>query len=226
MAFFKDKTGEKYGRLTILSLHSRGIHNKWNCICECGNQSVVKYDSLRRGATKSCGCLRNEVAVLTSRANFTKHGLSDHPLYGVWGNVFTRCYNPKVRSYKDYGGRGIRMCEEWKNSPEAFIRWGLAHGWEKGLEIDRRENDMNYEPDNCRFVTSIVNVMNRRVTIRLELDGVLYFLSELETMGAKIPKALISQRINRHGWSVRKAVYTPINKIKNVRTNPDCHAKK
>jgi hypothetical protein len=89
-----------------------------------------------------------------------KHGYRYYPLYQVWVNMKKRCYNKDNKQYKDYGGRGIIVCDEWMN-PKIFIEWCLANGWEKGLQIDRRDNDGNYDPDNCRFVTPKENSLNR-----------------------------------------------------------------
>lgn len=92
--------------------------------------------------------------------------LHRHPLYAVWANMKKRCGNPNVPQFKDYGGRGIVVCEEWRGSSRAFISWALANGWRSGLQLDRRDNDGPYAPGNCRFVTRKVNVRNRRDTIR------------------------------------------------------------
>jgi hypothetical protein len=94
---------------------------------------------------------------------FTKrHGYSDHPLYSVWQNMRARCYYSSYNNYKDYGGRGITVCDEWENSAKTFIEWAKTL-WEPGLQIDRRDNNGNYTPENCRFVTPKENTLNRRL---------------------------------------------------------------
>ena len=90
-----------------------------------------------------------------------KHGLTKHPLYCVWHNMKTRCYNPKRKAYKYYGGRGITVCDEWLFDFEAFYTWAINNGYKKGLQIDRENNDKNYNPENCRFITPRENVRNR-----------------------------------------------------------------
>lgn len=90
------------------------------------------------------------------------HGLSHHPLYSCWQALMQRCHNPSCEGYENYGQRGISVCKLWQESPEAFLDWGLAHGWKEGLQIDRKNNDGNYEPENCRFVSSKVNNNNKR----------------------------------------------------------------
>ena len=91
-----------------------------------------------------------------------KHGLSKDPLYSRWKTMKQRCYNPKCKSYKNYGGRGIQVCQEWKNDFLAFYNWAINNGYQKELEIDRKDNDGNYTPENCRFVTRSKNNKNRR----------------------------------------------------------------
>jgi len=94
----------------------------------------------------------------------TTHGLSSHPIYNVWAGMKTRCYNPNYQQWKDWGGRGIRVCAEWRESPKAFIEWALENGYKKGLTIDRKENDGDYTPDNCRFIIRAENGRNNRQT--------------------------------------------------------------
>ena len=99
-----------------------------------------------------------------------KHGYCKHRLYGLWCDMKKRCYNKTFKQYKDYGGRGIKVCDEWMN-PKVFIDWGKSNGWERGLEIDRIDNDGNYEPDNCRFVTAQVNNCNTRLLRKDNTSG-------------------------------------------------------
>ncbi len=94
---------------------------------------------------------------------YKKHNLCSHPLYSIANAMHQRCYNKKRKGYKNYGGRGIKVCDEWLNDKEAFINWSLDNGWEKGLTIDRIDNDGDYEPDNCRFVTRQAQMYNTRL---------------------------------------------------------------
>ncbi|RKZ94767.1 MAG: hypothetical protein DRQ46_09415 [Gammaproteobacteria bacterium] len=150
-----DITDEVYGRLTVLQDVGRKNNRVlWECRCSCGNIVTVNSNTLRRGNTQSCGCLNKEA--------LTKHGLSQHPLYKVWQKMIDRCENQKAKDYSGYGGRGITVCERW-HSIIVFHAWCTANGWKPGLQIDREENDGNYTPENCRFVTRTVNVNNRRV---------------------------------------------------------------
>lgn len=130
------------------------------CRCECGKEKEILYQTMSLGRCVSCGCYQKKVV---SEGAFAKtHGLSSHPLFTVWKRMIDRCYSPKHNGYKYYGGRGIVVCDEWKSNPMSFVRWGGENGYKKGLQIDRENNEGNYEPSNCRFVTPIVNLMNRR----------------------------------------------------------------
>ena len=97
------------------------------------------------------------------------HGLTKHPLYNKWKCMKWRCCNPKHTFFKDYGARGIQVCEQWLNDPKAFVEWSLTNGWQKGLQIDRINNDGNYEPSNCRFVPNRTNSQNRRCSVNRDL---------------------------------------------------------
>lgn len=129
------------------------------CQCRCGKTSIHRLSLVVQGRTLSCGCVANEQA----RQREMTHGFRRHPLYAVLMSMIARCERPSAgRTYRDYGGRGISICPEWRNNKAAFITWALANGWEPGLQIDRINNDGNYEPSNCRFVTPSQNSNNRR----------------------------------------------------------------
>ena len=145
-----DLSGQKFGRLTVTSRaeNANDGHAQWNCICDCGNKTIVIGSMLKSGATKSCGCLVKETV--------TKHGLHGDRLYEVWSGMKSRCNNPKYRDYKWYGGKGIKLCREWNDSFKAFHDWAYANGYyptaPRGkCTIDRIDPDGDYEPSNCRF---------------------------------------------------------------------------
>lgn len=159
--------GQRFGKLTVESFSGsvRG-QRKWHCRCDCGQMTTATSGNLSRGHTVSCGCRKAEF----NREVRTTHGMSNHPLYAVWNQMLTRCENPRAEKFKDYGARGIRVCEAWRDSA-TFMSWALANGWERGLQIDRRDNDGNYEPSNCHFVTRKNNMLNRRSTIMVTALG-------------------------------------------------------
>ena len=154
MPKFIDLTGKKFGSLTVTGRASRkGRDAFWSCKCDCGREVEVTSSNLKTGNTKSCGCLKRALLINKNHV----HGFCDHKLYTVWCNMLTRCSN---KYYHRYGGRGISVCEEWKK-PEVFIQWALKSGWEDGLQIDRVDNDGDYCPENCRFVTRLENAHNK-----------------------------------------------------------------
>lgn len=153
-----DLTGQTFNRLTVVEEagKDKGGRILWNCECSCGNTKVVRGDHLRDRRTQSCDCLRIDKvkeAIIT-------HGLGKHPLYKVWSDMKTRCYNPKSKNYQNYGGMGTTVCDRWKESFQDFYN-DVSEGYEKGLELDRTNNDGDYEPANVRWVTPHQNLMNR-----------------------------------------------------------------
>lgn len=165
----QDLTGLPFGYYTAIrqdGCNSKGVPY-WLCRCRCGNEKRVLVYHLLDGHTKSCGCLSREQAV--SRA--TTHGCKHEPWYEVYHGMMTRCGHWEGASERnlDYY-RGITVCEEWRSFPRAFGDWLLSHGWRKGLQIDRIDNNQGYSPENCRVVTPKENMNNRRNTTRLD-DG-------------------------------------------------------
>lgn len=150
---FIDLTGQSFERLTVIKLIEKenGIH--WFCECECGGNTTTTGNKLKSGHTKSCGCIKSE---LTIKRN-TTHGLYYHPLRGVHNTMKQRCTNPEVGMYYRYGARGISVCKEWDNFID-FYTWANNNGYKKGLTIDRIENDGNYEPSNCQWITIEDNI--------------------------------------------------------------------
>lgn len=148
--------GHRFDRLMVVekdTIRSKDRKVKWFCKCDCGVIVSVTSGNLKSGNTKSCGCLNKEAT--------TSHGLYKHPLYNVWSNMKKRCNNIKNPYYAAYGGRGITVCDRWLESISNFIE-DMEEGYQLGLELDRIDNDGNYESSNCRWVTSAQNSMNTR----------------------------------------------------------------
>ncbi|MDQ7818655.1 MAG: hypothetical protein RDU14_16640 [Melioribacteraceae bacterium] len=158
---------KKYGRLIIIkeaepiySPRDNGLRKTrmFLCKCNCGAEIVVRMSCLLRGTTQSCGCLHKERTSIARKS----HGFTRTLLYKVYHGMIQRCTNENSTSYESYGGRGIKVCKEWSDNPQLFFEWAMANGYLKGLQIDRENNDGNYDPTNCRFITSQNNNRNRR----------------------------------------------------------------
>lgn len=163
-----DLTGQRFGRLVAVKCTSTKQNGNymWLCKCDCGAETVVKADHLRRGETISCGCLRTELHALRAAAIATKHGGYKDRLYGVWSAMRHRCNNQNHKHYKHYGGRGIKVCAEWDNY-EKFRAWAIESGYNEKAKshqctLDRINNDGNYEPSNCRWADPITQAHNTR----------------------------------------------------------------
>lgn len=164
-----DLTGKTYGRWTVQKLHSRRLHSAiekrqdifWLCRCECGTEAPIKGEMLRSDRSKSCGCLSLEI----NRQKHIAHGHTTHGKftgpYHSWRAMRERCSNPNATGYHCYGGRGIRVCEEWNTSFEAFLR-DMGATWRKGLTIERIDVNRHYEPGNCIWITQSEQWKNRR----------------------------------------------------------------
>lgn len=158
------REGDVFGRLTVRAVGQVPGTYRYYAVCECACGSGIKrvrMDSLKAGVIVSCGCVHREL--------HTSHGQRKSPHYNRWRHMMDRCYNPECEAYPNYGGRGIVVCEAW-HSIEAFIA-GLPAGYQEGLEIDRRDNDGNYEPGNVRWATRSENTDNRRTGASLEWRG-------------------------------------------------------
>ena len=140
-----------------------------------------------------------------------KHGLRKHRLYRIWSNMKNRCYNPNTRSYERYGGRGITVCDEWKNDFMSFYNWSIANGYRDDLTLDRSNNDGNYTPENCRWATQKQQHNNTSLNKVITIEGVSHTMAEwCEITGINYSTA--RDRINRGHWDPIKAVTTPSNK--------------
>jgi len=203
---FIDMAGKTFGRLTVFErVENQGRDAMWRCLCECGLETIVRGSHLRGGRTASCGCLMRE---RISESNST-HGQSCAKLYSVLMGMRRRCSDPNQAAYKDYGGRGIFVCDEWKTDAKAFLDWAHTNGYREDLTIDRIDNDGNYSPENCRFVDRPTQCNNRRSNRWLEYRGTLYTLAQLARLSG-LRAGTIYARLHRQGMTAEEAVETPL----------------
>lgn len=205
-----DLTGQRFGRLTVISRAENYIkpnghkESAWNCRCECGNEVIVTRTNLKRA--RSCGCLKNRCI---SESKIT-HGLSDSRIYRIWRNMKSRCYNPNVDRYKQYGGRGITICDEWRDSFESFYKWTIDNGYSDGLSIDREDVNGDYTPDNCRWISMDKQADNKSNSRLFEYNGEARTVSEWSKI-LGISRDIIWNRIKR-GWDIERVFTQPIRK--------------
>ncbi len=205
----RDLTGQVFGRLTVVTFVRPAPRKlKWICECECGQIKHVASDALLRGRQLSCGCLMRELV----RARATTHGLAArhkrHSDYGVWLHMRDRCNNPRFEDYKNYGGRGITVCERW-NDFTAFLA-DMGPRPSPKHSIDRICNDGNYEPGNCRWATKIEQVNNTRQNHIVEFDGRTMNITQWSA-DTGLASWVITKRL-KLGWTPTDALTKPVNK--------------
>jgi hypothetical protein len=204
-----DLTGQRFGRLTVLSVVVRNRSRRWLCRCDCGNELDVARNNLRSGCTKSCGCLRREKAAEKCRT----HGKSHMREYDVWCSMKNRCLNPNDQNYYRYGGRGITVCDRWQRSFEAFIS-DMGPRPSSKHSIEREDNDGPYDPDNCVWATRSMQSSNIRPRglVQVAVDGKLRTAAEwARRLGTS--QSTILCRI-KAGWDPVRAVTQPVKKLK------------
>lgn len=203
--------GQVFGRLTVLEqvedhvLPSGQHQAQWLCECSCSEHNRIKAigSNLNRGNTSSCGCLYKE----TRRTINKTHGDSRRKrLYTIWANMKSRCFNKNNDDYETYGGRGITVCEEWKEDYVEFKEWALNNGYNNSLTIDRINVDKNYNPSNCRWVNMVTQENNRTNNHMLDLNGESHTVQEWSRITGINANTLYT-RLSR-GWSIEKALTT------------------
>lgn len=199
----RDLTGQKFGKLTAIKrvedrIYSSGKHSSmWLCDCDCGNTKIVSRSALTKGETKSCGCLKGE-----------SHNMSDSRIYEIWRGMIRRCEDDKRKDYIIYGGRGISVCDEWKNSFNKFYNWSINNGYNDSLTIERNDVNGNYEPSNCRWATKEEQANNRRDNQFLTYDGKTQTISQW-AKELNVNESTLRNRMQR-GWSDEEIILKSI----------------
>ncbi len=209
MGAFIDLTGKKFGKLTVLGRipeeREPGTHIrvKWLCACDCGTNKIAVGTDLKSGHTSSCGCAHREQLAKRN----TTHGLGKPSSYTVWAAMIGRCTNPNLRSFKDYGGRGIKVCERWRKFENFHVDMGERP---RDTSIERIDNDGDYEPLNCRWATDMEQARNTRRTINLTHNGrTMCLVDWAKEVG--IDWSTVYARIVRLGWSTSDALTVPVD---------------
>jgi hypothetical protein len=202
--------GQKFGRLFVIRLADeqvKGSCKRWLCLCDCGNEKVIRSQPLRLGLTRSCGCLQRETSRAQGKKNAT-HGMKRTPEWRAWSSMKKRCENPKVPGYKDYGGRGITFHESWKSFEQFYADVGPRPS--PSHSLDREDNNGNYEPGNVRWATGFEQGQNKRnnhIVTAFGRTGPLSSFFERGSMCHEYDLAL--QRILKSGWEAELAISLP-----------------
>jgi len=203
----------RFGMLEITSKpfkHEDGKYVYYECKCDCGNNTIVQGSSLVIGKTKSCGCYKSQSAAINSRIGAKKrttHGISKSPLFSTFTGMRSRCYNKKHQAYPSYGGRGIKISDEWLKDPRKFVEWAINNGWRQGLQVDREDNNKDYSSSNCRIVTKLVQQSNKNSNHNITYNG----KEKCLTAWCRLLNrnyGTVSGRLFR-GWDEIRALQTP-----------------
>lgn len=208
-----DLTGKTFERLYVMRRAGSYVapcgqkEPLWECICSCGKTVYVRGSMLRSGRQKSCGCYSADC----SHDRAFKHGFCDKErLYNVWGLMRNRCNNPKSAHYNLYGGRGIKVCDEW-SSYLKFREWALGNGYDDSLTLDRIDSNGDYCAENCRWVSQKAQCNNKRNNHYITYNGETKTMSEWAEY-LNISYHVIRNRINNYGWNIKRAFTTPVRR--------------
>lgn len=210
-----DLIGRRFGRLLVIEEApskkcKNGYHVMWRCKCDCGNIKDIHSVSLTRTTkpTRSCGCFcKDRGREANTVHNYNRRGLK-YSTYGIWQGMIQRCTNPNHKSYKNYGGRGIKVCDRWRHS---FINFLEDMGeCPVGKSIERINNDGDYTPENCKWVTREEQNNNHRRNVVITYNGVSQNLTQWARI-IEVTAKLLGQRL-RNGWSIEEALTTPVGK--------------
>lgn len=207
MGKFVDLTGQRFGKLVVTGQGERTPKGRimWECLCDCGKRHNVSTCHLKSGAITDCGCGKSK---RTTERNL-KHGGASSRLYNIWIKMRDRCKNPNSQDWGLYGGKGVKVCQDWDSSFELFREWSLANGYDDTKTIDRRNSDGDYCPDNCRWTTSEVQANNTSRNRKICYKGETLTISEASKKYG-IDYSVLKSRITSYNWPVEKAIETPV----------------
>lgn len=187
--------GQKFGKLLVVEKTNEKAKNngeyKYKCVCDCGKEILVRGSHLKQGNSTSCGCSR-----------LRKKIKENHRLYIIYSGMKARCKNIKNNAYKNYGGRGIKICNEWDTDFNAFVKWALENGYQNNLTLDRINNNGNYEPSNCRWSTKIEQANNMRTNRPITYNNETKTIAQWARILKRSPQSL---RYRIYHWGVEKA---------------------
>lgn len=198
--------GKKFGRLIVIEELKERKHGSkvYRCQCDCGNIVNVRKDMLKSGNTRSCGCLQREKARVVGKDKCT-HGQSKTRLYNIYHHMINRCYNKNLLNFRNWGGRGITVCNEWKDNFMTFYEWAINNGYKDTLTIDRIDNNKGYDPTNCRWVTNKTQSNNRRTNILLTYAGK---TQNIKQWSAELNTKYVTMCYRYHaGWSTKHILF-------------------
>lgn len=212
-----DLLGKRFGRLTVVG---RGESTKdkkavWVCKCDCGNTKAVPASSLKSGHTRSCGCLFYDSRKIVAekqkgeKSHFYKHGLSDSRINSIYRGMKKRCYDKNEPAYRNYGGRGIKVCDEWLSDFMSFYRWAMGNGYNDDLSIDRIDVNGDYCPENCRWTDRKTQANNTRTNRKYSLNGETHTIADWARIYG-VERKLVYKRISL-GWTISESLLIPKN---------------
>lgn len=216
MPNFIDLTGKRFGRFLVLNRgENRGVQPTWHVRCDCGTEKLVISASLRRGVSRSCGCLKSELARDALRQRASIHGMTETRIYRIWSGMIKRCHGINGDPYGCYQGRGITVCDRWRTSFENFYTDMGDHPGD-GFSIDRINNDLGYSPENCRWATTEQQMNNTSRSVLFSHNGVQMSIPQWERhLG--FPEGVLYKRIRRRKWTFDKAISKPLRQCRNSR---------
>lgn len=211
-----DLTGQRFGRLVVIGVDDRNTRKTYfYCQCDCGAVKSIRSDGLLSGAVRSCGCMKREQDRTNLTANH-KHKMSHTRPYEIWQGMKRRCYNPHDARYDRYGGRGITVCDEWRDDFSAFYRWALDNGYADNLTIDRIDNNKGYSPENCRWTDFETQCRNRTTNIRITIGNATKPLTEWCEI-FELDYQTIHARYNNDGFKGIDDLFKPIRRFRGNR---------